>query len=62
MQVDFGVYKSGKLVSKRLVAPGRVGSNWGYYTVPTTGDYYLVARCEGGNDNRCAGGGSISKN
>lgn len=59
MQVDFGVYKDGYLVSKRLVA-ARYGDNYGFYDVPSSGYYYLFARCEGGNDNRCEGGGTIS--
>lgn len=61
MQVGFAVYKGGSRVSKELLAVGRVGENFGFYTAPTSGYYYLGALCEGGNDRRCQGGGTIRK-
>lgn len=62
MQVNFSVRNSaGKRVSAELVAPGRIGSNFGTWRVTSSGYYYLFAACEGGNDTRCVGGGTIKK-
>ncbi|MBM7648076.1 hypothetical protein JOC78_001016 [Bacillus ectoiniformans] len=62
MQVNFSVRNSaGTRVSKELVAAGRIGSNFGTWTVTSSGYYYLFAACEGGNDTRCVGGGVIKK-
>ncbi len=61
MQVGFRVYNSaGAPVSKELLAV-KEGGNWGYWTVTSSGYYYLFASCEGDNDTRCEGGGLLKK-
>lgn len=60
MQVGFSVYNSsGVRVTTKLGATGRVGNNYGIWEVTKSGSYYLFAECEGGNDTRCQGGGTI---
>lgn len=61
MQVGFSIYNAaGKRVSPEKVAV-REGDNYGIWPVPTSGYYYLLALCEGGNDTRCEGGGKLMK-
>lgn len=61
MQVGFRVYNSaGAPVFKEKVAT-REGNNYDYWTVTSSGYYYLFAACEGGNDTRCSGGGILKK-
>ncbi|MES1047805.1 hypothetical protein FOA22_25590 [Heyndrickxia oleronia] len=61
MQVAFQIYNSaGAPVSRELVAV-REGNNYGFWTVTSSGYYYLFAACEGGNDRRCSGGGKFMK-
>jgi len=60
--IAFGVYKAstGELVSSTGYAAPEVGNDWGYYTVPESGSYYLRAVCGGNGQNGCKGEGSIS--
>ena len=60
MQVEFYISKDGKQVSSSLLAP-RYGNNFSTFLIPSNGYYYLFAACDGGNDDRCQGGGMIRK-
>ncbi len=60
MQVVFYVTKDGKQVGSAKFAAA-LGNDYDYFSVKESGNYYLTAACEGGNDNRCQGGGTIRK-
>jgi hypothetical protein len=60
-QVGFAVHNSsGKRVSTEKLAT-KNGDNYGTWPVAEPGYYHLVAKCEGGNDTRCEGGGKLMK-
>ncbi|WPK13262.1 hypothetical protein R6U77_06185 [Lysinibacillus louembei] len=58
MHVAFYISKGGVQVGEMKFA-AREGMDYGFYTVKESGYYYLTGACEGGNDTRCQGGGTI---
>lgn len=51
----------GKQIGSTIYATGAGGWDDGYSTAPTSGYYYLLASCKGGDDTRCEGGGTLKK-
>lgn len=61
-QVAFTVYRdNGIKVAPWLYAGYNGGSNYSFFTAPVSGRYYLFAACKGGEDKRCAGGGTLKR-
>lgn len=60
MHVEFYIASEGKKMSTSKVAVSG-GNDFGTYTIPKTGYYYLFGACEGGDDTRCQGGGRLAK-
>lgn len=58
--VAFYVVNGNKKVSNTLYATS-LGNDYGYFTATESGWYSLYALCKGGEDNRCQGGGTISR-
>lgn len=58
--VAFWIEKDGTKVGSTLYA-ARNASDFNNYTIQTSGYYYLIGACAGGDDNRCSGGGRLSK-
>jgi hypothetical protein len=59
--VAFAVYNSaGTRVTSWKYASYAGGEDGGYFTVPSTGYYYLFAACKGGEATTCTGGGTLS--
>lgn len=58
MQVVFYATKAGKQVGPTKYAAA-LGHDYDYFKITESGYYYLTAACEGGNDTRCQGGGTI---
>lgn len=58
--VAFYIVRGNEKVSPTVYAPS-LGDNYGTYPVSESGWYSLYALCNGGTDNRCQGGGRISK-
>lgn len=58
--VAFYVVNGNKKVSNTLYASA-LGNDYDYFTAPESGWYSLYALCKGGEDNRCQGGGTISR-
>lgn len=58
--VAFYVVKDNQKMSPTLYAVAK-GNDFGYFVASESGYYSLYALCKGGDDNRCRGGGTISK-
>ena len=58
--VAFYVVRGNEKVSPTLHAVS-LGNDYGYFIASESGFYSLYALCKGGDDNRCQGGGTISK-
>lgn len=58
--VAFYVVNGNKKVSDTLYATAS-GNDYSYFPAPESGWYSLYALCKGGEDNRCQGGGRISR-
>ncbi|KYC91360.1 hypothetical protein MXL46_21170 [Heyndrickxia sporothermodurans] len=61
--VAFAVFRlsDGKQITPWSYAAGKGGIDYSYGDIPSTGYYYMMAACKGGDDTRCEGGGTLKK-